>query len=281
MQHVSIMPNEVLEIMRIKKGGFYIDATFGQGGHTERIIEKNGFVLGIDKDLHTNQYFNRIHELYPKNCLYANDTFANIKEIWKNNVSPLKADGILFDLGFSTNQIKEIDGFSYLTDTFLDMRFNRNKGITASEWLNTSSLKEMTDIFTEYGEESKSYSIASAIVYTREKKHDIETTKDLVDIIKTVLKNDINYKKTLGRIFQAIRIHINNELNEVKLGINDAKDLLKQHGILAVITFHSIEDRIVKNIFKDEINELILPSAEEIRNNPKAKNAKLRYMIKC
>lgn len=275
--HISVMKEEVIDLLDVKKGLLYIDCTFGEGGHTKEILKRGGIVLAIDRDSMTNQYANLIKKAFPETFFWVNDSFSNIYDIWLKNFAPVKVDGILFDLGFSSNQIEDTNrGFSFLYDSNLDMRYNINENsMKAADFINTASVQDLSNIFFQYGEESKSKIVAKLIVEARKKKK-IETCFELINVIKPAFSS-YGSKHFATKIFQALRIHINKELDHIEIGINDSLKILRYYGKMLVITFHSLEDGIVKQIFDNKC--IIKPKKDEILNNRRARSATLRYYI--
>lgn len=278
-RHLPIMKKEIIEAMRIKDGGCYIDATFGGGGHTRAILEKKGIVFALDRDLNAFQHAQPLISEFQDRFFIEHTSFAEIENIWSRQINPIKVDGILFDLGFSSNQIEDASrGFAFSKDGPLDMRFDElGDGITAQKWINTAHEQEMIQVFFEYGQEKNAKKIAKEIIKYRKRKP-ITTTFELVKIIEEFNKFEAKHAAT--RIFQAIRIHINDEFSHIQRALYSSKKILRQHGVLAVITFHSLEDKIVKDFFENEVNFMRVPTAEEIQQNPRARSAKLRWMIK-
>ena len=306
-EHKPILLNEVIEGLDIKSDGVYLDLTLGRAGHSKEILKRlslNGLLIGIDQDEEAISY-SRV-ELSKISYRYkiVKSNFSNIKNILSDlNISTL--DGALFDLGVSSPQFDEdYRGFSYRFNNKLDMRMDLSSSLTAYDVVNTYSFKELLRVFKEYGEDKYSYNIAKNIVKERDIKP-IVTTFDLVDIIKRSkpLKELNKVGHPAKQIFQAIRIEVNNELNVLKKALEDVINSLNVNGRVCVITFHSLEDRIVKNLFKKysvvegnrindfrkakdieeanfiEVNKkVIVPSEEEIINNPRSKSAKLRIL---
>lgn len=297
--HKSVLLDETIESLNIKEDGTYIDCTLGYGGHSEAILKriKRGWLFAFDKDIDAINYSDNRLTKIGNNFELIHSSFSNIKsEMHQRNID--KVDGIIFDLGVSSPQI-DLDsrGFSYMKDSVLDMRMNQNQLLDAKYIVNNYEYKELLNIFYSYGEERYSKNIVKKILDYRSKK-EIETTKELVDIIiSSVPKNQMDSVK---RIFQAIRIEVNNELKEIETAIEDAINMLKPNGILSVITFHSLEDKIVKNIFKkySEINKIfkglpeipdeykpkikiisrIYPSEKELKDNSRSKSSTLRVI---
>lgn len=304
-KHVSVLLNETIDSLNIKVDGIYVDLTLGRGGHSREILRRipNGHLFAFDKD----------EEAIKESTVNLKD-FTNktiIREDFRNFKKSLlergieKVDGIIMDLGVSSPQFDEGDrGFSYKEDARLDMRMDQRQSLDAYKIVNTYSLNDLTRIFREYGEDKYSYFVAKNIVKARE-KGPIETTGQLVEIIKASKPQKELMKKghPAKQIFQALRIEVNDELGALQIALDDGIDLLKVGGRLAVITFHSLEDRIVKttfnkvskiegsrhNIFtrpseEDEPkytlvnNKVIIASDSELENNPRSKSAKLRII---
>ncbi len=274
--HTPVLLQKVIEGLQIKPGGLYIDATFGEGGHTQEILKEGGRALGIDWDIDQIQNSKFKSQKY-KNLILENANFAQIKEIAKKH-NFLPVDGILFDLGLSVRQIKESKrGFSYerLSEP-LDMRMSLDLEKTAADFVNNFSAQELYEIFTRYSEELNSWAIAYAVVRARTLKK-IKKVGDLVQVID----NSINRsdEKTYARIFQALRIAVNNEFENLKKGLKESLVILKKHGRIVIITFHSLEDRIVKNFIKEnklkQINKKLIISNKK---NKFERSAKLRII---
>lgn len=259
--HIPVLLNEVLQALSVKPGEKYIDCTFGGGGHSKAIEQAGGIVLGIDQD--------------PEAQAPVRGNFAHLKEI-ADMAGFHPVSGVLFDLGVSSHQLEtDYRGFSFNKEAKLDMRMDQTIGLTAADLVNAGSEKELANLFFKYGEEQDSRKIAKAIVENRP----IQTTNQLAKIILRVShrgKNDRTHPAT--RVFQALRIAVNDELNSLEAALPQALELLKPGGKLAVISFHSLEDRIVKNFMKKSL--LIRPTEQEIENNPRARSGKLRVMEK-
>lgn len=290
--HLPVLLKETIYYLDPHPNENFIDATFGEGGHSLEILEKNkplGKVLGIeiDKDLYQKTK-ERLREI--KRLILVNDSYTNITEIVKREQF-FEVKGILFDLGFCTYHLEESGrGFSFKRDEPLDMRYSLDNDLTAKDILNYFSEEEIERILREYGEERYAKRIAKAIIEKR-KKEKFETTTQLVDILKQVLpKNYDNYRLPFPtRTFQALRIAVNNELENIKQGVRSAFEVLNSDGRLVVISFHSLEDRIIKNLFKEfkslkkaEIltKKPVTPTKKEISLNPKSSSAKLRAIKK-
>lgn len=270
-KHIPVLLDEVIEGLNIKPDGVYLDLTLGRAGHSSEILSrlnKNGLLIGVDQD---QQAIDESRERLSKikdNFVLIKNNFVYVDEILKSlNIE--KVDGVLMDLGVSSPQFDDIDrGFSYRFDSRLDMRMDRDQRLTAHDVVNNYSEAELRKIFYEYGEDKYSASVARNIVKERA-NHPIDTTFQLVEIIKKS-KPSKELKKAghpAKQIFQAIRIEVNDELNVLKGALNDVTKHLNSGGRLAVITFHSLEDKIVKKLFKDltvvEGNRNNLPVKEE------------------
>lgn len=304
--HSPVMPNECIEGLNIRSGGTIVDGTAGGGGHSYLIAESlnEGRLIAIDRDESAIRAAGKRLEKFGDKVLFARNNFVNIAEVC-HGFGIDKIDGVLLDLGVSSYQLDTPErGFSYMADAPLDMRMDQRDGKTAYNVVNGYSESELRRILFEYGEEKFSARIASNIVKAREKSP-IKTTGELVDIIKRSVPN----AKGGGhhpamRTFQAIRIEVNGELEVIEPAIRSAVDMLNVGGRIAVITFHSLEDRIVKQTFADLatgcicpkdlpvcvcgrepivklVNKKpITPSAKELENNPRSHSAKLRIAEK-
>lgn len=299
--HKSVLLNETIGNLNIRPDGIYVDCTLGYGGHSEQILKRltTGHLYAFEQDMEAIEASQERLKEYNDKLTIIHSNFVNLKEkILELNVSGV--DGIIFDLGFSSPQIDDPSrGFSFMQDAKLDMRMNKEQSMSAYEVVNDYKLEDLTTIFYKYAEEKYSKSIAKNIVANRP----ISSTLELVDIIK----KSVPVKYSLTRhpervIFQAIRIEVNKELQVLESVLPDAIDLLKKEGRICVITFHSLEDRIVKQTFKlnSEVNSLvkglpeipleyqpkiklvnkkpILPSDEEMAENSRSKSAKLRVI---
>ncbi len=289
MAHVSVLLKEVIDYLDPQANENFIDATVGEGGHTAVILKKNkpkGKVLGIEMDPDLYQKLKLCMTEFPNRLILINDSYVNLEKIVrKNDFKPVH--GILFDLGMCSWHLEASGrGFSYLKDEPLDMRFNPKNDLTAAEIINFWDIEEIEKILKEFGEEKYAHRISLAIKEAR-KKEKIVGTQQLVDILKRVLPKNYDKKRIhfATRTFQALRIVVNNELQIIENGIKQAIKILKPGGKIAVISFHSLEDRIIKNIFREKakIGKLsiltkkpINPCPEEIRNNPRSRSAKLR-----
>lgn len=290
--HIPVLSEKVLEYFAPKPNENFIDCTTGGGGHTFAIAEHThpkGKMLALDWDEETIQNLKqeiRKRKLQDR-VIVENENFARIKEIAaRNKFRPIA--GILFDLGFSSDQIENRKrGFSFRREEPLDMRYSKQNSTTAEKILNYSSKAELERILKEYGEEEFAKQIAEAIVQSRAQKP-LQKTSQLVRIIQQATPTWYHRKKIhpATKTFQAIRIATNNELENLRQGLREAAKLLDSQGKIAVISFHSLEDRIVKEFFKQESSlkamtkKPITPSESEIKSNPRARSAKLRVAIK-
>lgn len=253
LQHIPVLREESIYLLNIKSNGVYVDCTLGGGGHFTSILERlglDGFIIGIDKD---NSMIEHMHKKIGdrKNVFLVHDSFKNIKNIVKK-LGFNKVDGILYDLGVSSYQLDEKErGFSYMEDAQLDMRMNEEQELKAEDLVNTLSEKELTQIIQEYGEERWAKRISKFIVIYREQER-IITTGQLVEIIKNAIPARARRRgpHPAKRTFQALRIAVNDELDSLKESLYDAVDILATEGRCCVISFHSLEDRIVKQVFK-------------------------------
>lgn len=302
--HKSVLLEEAINSLNIKENGIYVDATLGYGGHSGEILKrlKKGKLFAFDQDDYAINYCKEKFS-NNENIIIIKSNFANLKEeLAKHGID--KIDGILFDLGVSSVQLDMPErGFSFHNDATLDMRMNREQKLSAKEVVNNYDKNELIKIFREYGEEKYSVSIANKIVEYRKNK-EIESTLELVDIIKSGMPyKAMRDTHPARRVFQAIRIEVNNELGVLNVALEDAIDMLDKNGIISVITFHSLEDKIVKKTYKkysDISNELkklpiipeefmptlkvidtkITPSKEELEENSRARSSKLRVAQK-
>ena len=278
--HEPVLLKETLNNLIYDKSGSYLDCTFGLGGHSKKILENlnsDGSLYSIDKDKEVKHYANLIKD---KRFNFQTSTFSNISSLFSKNTM----NGVLFDLGVSSLQLDKPErGFSFMREGELDMRFDNSSGMSAKEWINTASEKELADVFYFLGEERKSRQFAKKIIQAR-KDTNISSTKNLAELFKP---KGFQKKHPATNIFRGIRILINNEFEELKEGLISAIKVLKNRGILAVISFHSAEDRIVKNFFKKDYKNFfeginlknvnkIKPSKEEKSTNPRSRSAILR-----
>lgn len=299
MFHEPVLKKEALSFLVTAKNGIYLDGTLGGGGHSEAIlknINKSGRLIALDLD-NDAIHFSRTR-LKHKNFLVEQANFKNLGEVLKK-LKINRVHGILLDLGVSSYQIDTAEkGFSYRASGKLDMRMNSKQQLTAHEIANTFSEEKLCEIFKKYGEERRYRAISRVIIRERE-KNVIETTTDLQEIISVVLPYQ-NRVKSLSRIFQALRIAVNEELENLKAALESGLDYLTTGGRLVVISYHSLEDRIVKNFFKQESRRCVCPpdlpicvcgepgrlkiltkrsiqpSKEEVQRNPRSRSARLR-----
>ena len=291
------MPAEVIEYLNLKPKSVIIDATLGGGGHAKAILgaSKTIKLIGIDQDADAVESAREKLKLYGDRVSLIRDNFSNIRSIAGNQ----KISGILFDLGLSSYQIDTPDrGFSFQADAPLDMRMDRSTKITAQDLVNDLCREELEKIIRDYGEDRYFKRIASAII----RKRPISTTSQLADTVKFSIPRStpINTIKSIARVFQALRIAVNDELEKLKKALSDSIDILAPGGRIVVISYHSLEDRIVKETFKREASDCVCPpkqpactcnhrktldiitrkpvsaSAKEIAENPRARSAKLR-----
>ncbi len=305
--HVSVMLDEAIEALNIKEDGIYVDGTLGAAGHSLEIVKKldTGRLIGIDQDESALLKSEKVLENYLDKVSLVKSNYSNLKDVL-DNLKIEKVDGILLDLGVSSHQLDEGErGFSYNKNAPLDMRMDQDSNLSAWEVVNHYSKEDLTRILLEYGEENWAKRIAEFIVIEREKKP-IDTTLELVTVIKKAIPKKVRReghhpgKKT----FQAIRIEVNKELDLLRDSIDEMVSVLKPGGRLVIITFHSLEDRIVKEKFKwlykdctcppefpqcicnkkREIEIItrkpIIPGEKEIEQNPRSRSAKLRIAQK-
>lgn len=303
--HIPVMLNEVLENLSVKDNGIYVDGTFGNGGYTSAILDSaNCKVIAFDRDETVLHRVNQLKEKYGDRFIFFQERFSQIyPTLLKNNISMI--DGLVLDIGVSSMQIDTAErGFSFRFDAPLSMAMGQND-LDAKEIINNFSEDELSDIFYKYGEEPRSRAIARRIVSVRGNKP-ITTTFQLVDIIKN-FAGEWQATKIIPRIFQALRICVNDELGELCTVLNDSEKILKSGARLVVVDFHSLEDRMVKNFIKEKTeikkttsrylpdiaNEniqnlsfkivqknAILPTMDEVKKNPRAHSAKLRVIEK-
>lgn len=306
-KHISVLMDEVLDGLNIKEDGIYVDGTLGGAGHSLEIVKRltSGKLIGIDQDENALKKAAEVLEEYSDKVILIHDNYENIDEVL-NKLEIDKVDGIFLDLGVSSHQLDEKSrGFSHNNDAELDMRMDRTSSLTAKDVVNKYSEKQLEDVLFNYGEERWARRIAKFIVEERQ-THPIETTLELVTVIKKAIPKQV--RKDGGhpakRTFQGIRIEVNRELDVLENSITRMVRLLNPSGRLAIITFHSLEDRIVKNEFKElfknctcppefpqcicdkkrEINIItrkpIVASKIELNENPRSRSAKLRVAEK-
>ncbi len=278
--HIPVLLEESTDLLLGNGGKLYVDCTIGLGGHTHRILEKNpqAFVIGIDRDPYALEMAQEnLKDFEGRYSLY-NANFSDLDQVLKME-GLSQVDGFLFDLGVSMLQLKSPRGFSFQRDEPLDMRMNPEDRLSAYQVVNNYSERDLERIFKEYGEEPYAKRIARAIVLARAKKP-IETTLELVEIITSVLPYKCGRIHPATRVFQAIRIEVNEELKSLEIALQKTLDFLRSGGRVVVISFHSLEDRIVKNFIKTHLKPLtkkpITPTMEEVKKNPASRSAKLR-----
>ena len=303
-KHISVLLEESLSSLKLKEDSIIVDCTLGYGGHSSNILAriKKGFLFAFDQDSEAIRHSTDRLSAIGTNFTIIKSNFVNLKEeLNKRDIT--KVDGFLFDLGVSSPQLDDRErGFSYHEDARLDMRMDRENSVSAYEIVNNYTREELANIFYKYGEDKFAKNIAKKIVEYRENKP-IETTLELVEIIKTAVPMKFRKDKHPARqIFQAIRIEVNHELDVIQPALEQALSMLSVGGRVAVITFHSLEDRLVKRFFKEKteveprlkgipnvplellpdyelvVNKALKPSQEELENNPRARSAKLRVI---
>lgn len=278
--HKPVMVKEVLEGLEVRSGKKYIDATLGGGGHSIEIVQRGGIVLGIDQDTEAIE-FTKQHGI--GNIVHGN--FRDIEKIAKENGFD-DANGILFDLGVSSHQIDTPErGFSFrYPKAHLDLRMDPTRGVPASQEISHLSTEELYEVFAKYGEEKFARPIAHAFVSARRIRA-ITTVGDVVEIVESVVKGRSDRIATLARVFQAMRIIVNDELGALKEGLEGGARVLASGGRMVVLSYHSLEDRIVKHVmtlppFTLVTKKIIVATREEIKYNSRAKSAKLRVAQK-
>ncbi|MDO4162094.1 MAG: 16S rRNA (cytosine(1402)-N(4))-methyltransferase RsmH [Pseudomonadota bacterium] len=297
-KHIPVMLDEVLTALKPQNGELYIDATFGNGGYTRALLEAADCkVIALDRDPSVKIRANEFKNMYGERFDFRAGCFGDVADLVLEPVN-----GAVFDIGVSSMQIDEPErGFSFSKEGILDMRMSQN-GLSAKDIVNTYSEQELADLIYQYGEEHKARQIARRIVESRRSK-EIETTTELAEIIYTVVHKKFGEIDPATRTFQALRIAVNDELGELERGLNGAAKRLLKNGRLVVVDFHSLEDRIVKNFFRDnggkrvrvskyapeliqdehlfaEVSKVMMPAKEECLQNPRARSAKLRYAVR-
>ncbi len=308
MKHISVLLNETVDALNVKPDGIYVDGTLGRGGHSKLLVSKltTGHLYCFDKDAQAIAESKENLAEYLDKITFIHTDYSNMKEAL-NELGVTSVDGIMMDLGVSSPQFDDPQrGFSYRFDAKLDMRMDQSQSLSAYEIVNTYSYEDLTKVLWKYGEERNAKQIVRAIERKRAEKP-IETTFELVDVIKSALPNKVLNKKghPAKQTFQALRIEVNSELDSLEKGLTDACTLLNEKGRCAVITFQSLEDRIVKDIFKSlssapyvdpriPIKESqmeqasfvlvnrkpILATDEELNENRRSHSAKLRVIEK-
>lgn len=305
--HVTVLLHESIKGLNIKPDGIYVDGTLGGGGHSFHILQRleTGKLIGIDQDQDALKAATKRLEVFGERFIPVHSNYSNLLNVL-DSLGIEKIDGLILDLGVSSYQLDEAErGFSYMNDGKLDMRMNQSSDFSAYDVINTYSERALTQVIREYGEENWASRIAKFICEAREVKP-LETTYELVDVIKAAIpaKARKDGPHPAKRTFQAIRIEVNNELKIIDKTIEDAVSVMNKGGRVAIITFHSLEDRIVKNAYKNLATgctcppefpvcvcngkpkvkiisrKPILPSEEELESNPRARSAKLRVAEK-
>lgn len=296
--HVPVLLQESVDGLDIKPNGIYVDVTFGGGGHSREILSRigeNGHLYSFDQDEDAEKNI-----LNDNRFTFVRSNFRYLRN-WMRYYGVEHIDGLLADLGVSSHHFDdETRGFSFRFDAPLDMRMNKRSGMTAAEILNNYDEEQLADIFYIYGEIKNARKVASAIIKARGIKA-IETTGDLIQITESLFPREREKKET-AKLFQALRIEVNHEMEALKEMLYGAQDVLREGGRLSVITYHSLEDRIVKNImragnaegkvnqdffgrtvapFRQISNKVIIPNEEEQQRNPRSRSAKLRIAERC
>ncbi len=299
--HRPVLLNRVLEALQVRPDGFYIDGTFGRGGHAAAVLDRlgaEGRLLAFDKDPQAVAFATR-RFVNESRVLVRRGSFCNLASVVSELGWRGKVDGILFDLGVSSPQLDDAErGFSFLKPGPLDMRMNPDAGVAVSRWLAEASERQIAEVLWKYGEERHSRRIARIIVAARETAP-ITTTEQLAELIVRAVPGRERHKHPATRSFQALRIFINQELDELETALPQAVDALAPGGRLAVISFHSLEDRIVKRFIRDQyrgpqlppdlpvappayaprlkpVGKPVYPGAQELQANPRARSAVLR-----
>ncbi len=302
--HIPVLLEPTLDFLITDQDGTYLDCTLGGGGHSRKILEtisSNGHLYSVDQDIDAINHNQDLLAKYP-NLKIKNIPFSEVIEMEEISFG-LKFDGILMDLGISSRQIDNYQrGFSYLQDSDLDMRMDKENPLTAEIIVNEYDFEQILEIFKNYGEDKFSFQIAKAIIKSRSEKR-IKTTFDLAKIVTKTVPHKAEIK-SLSRIFQALRIEVNDELGELKNFLSFSLEILKPKGRFVVIAYHSLEDRIVKNFINENskgcicpvdfpkcvcgnqpklkkiTRKVVIPSANEIKDNSRARSAKLRVFEK-
>ncbi len=270
-KHRGVMTSEVIELLQPKSGGVYLDGTFGGGGHSQAILEASspgGKVIALDRDPSVAKFAGELVKKYSKRFEFHVQSYDDLDPDWH-------FDGAVMDLGLSTDQLEtEGRGFSFSQEQMLDMRFDQLGGQTAEQWLAHASNEQLVRTFSEYGQDRYSKRLARKVIEQR-RNRPIKTTSDFVEVVGT------SQPSVLAPLFQALRIVVNDELVHLKRGLEAIYQQLNPGGRLVVISFHSLEDRIVKNFFREVTTEILTkkplqPSIEELAKNNRARSAKLR-----
>ena len=302
-EHQPVLLNEVLDALNIREDGCYVDATFGRGGHTQAILERlgeKGSVIAMDQDPQAIAYGQQFYAQEPR-IEFEHCNFSQVKSVISARAKENDIDGILMDLGVSSPQLDDAErGFSFLRDGPLDMRMNSSEGENAMQWLARVELYDLTTVLKRFGEERFARRIATAIIEKRE-ENEIATTAELAGIISDAIPVKEKHKHPATRSFQAIRMFINDELQTIERGLEGSASVLAVGGRLAVISFHSLEDRLVKRFMRKLSKGPELPAGlpvmtadieqpyrlvgkptvsgeEELKINPRARSARLRVL---
>lgn len=261
-KHISVRLEDAIDALNVQENKIYVDCTFGRGGHSKKILEKlnnTGKLICIDQDIEAQNHFEKEFSQY-KNCFLIKNNFSNLKEeLNKLNID--KVDGFLFDLGVSSPMFDNPErGFSFRFDSYLDMRMNQNQKLSAYDVINTYSKEQLIQIFRKYGEINNPTFVVNAICNARKTKP-IKTTFELIEIIKNNIPKKMQFQKKhfATTYFQAIRIEVNNELNVLKKALSDALWILNDKGRIVTISFHSLEEKMIKDIYYQAMNEQNLP----------------------
>lgn len=298
-KHIPVMLSEVLEALKPSDGNIYVDATFGNGGYSEAILKSaNCKVIALDRDPNVQTRAEELKNIYGNRFEFRAGKFGDFSSLVSEGI-----DGAVFDIGVSSMQLDQAErGFSFTKDAPLDMRMSC-VGISAADIVNSYAENDLADLIYKYGDEKKSRQIAAKIIQYRQNKK-IESTLELANIVYSVIHKRPNTIDPATRTFQALRIAVNNELDELENGLYGALQKLKNNGRLVVVSFHSLEDRIVKTFFKNNaqkkqhvsryaiqdsnetsfplssFSKVLTPSDDEIFHNPRSRSAKLRFAIK-
>lgn len=289
--HIPVLLEESIKALNVEPSGFYIDCTLGDGGHSNKILSQlssQGLLLSIDRDQNAIDFVKGYYEI-PPNWILVKSNFSQVKEVLDSNKIEKQPNGILMDLGLSSRQLEKSNdrGFSYQEEAeSLDMRMDTDLAVSALDLLKVLNEHELSKLFKLYGEEKRSKAIAKVI---KENISEIKTVGDLKSLIYKVVPVASNNRNPSRRVFQALRIAVNDELNSLKDGLDSAFEVLSADGRLVVIAFHSLEDRIIKDFFNEkELKEEgkilsrkpITPSEDGLQNNPRSSSAKLRFLRK-
>lgn len=286
--HRAALLKELLELLEIAPGMIVVDGTVGGGGHAEAVLEKmrgEGKLIGIDRDPEAIQASQELVKKFGESVALVSGRFscllAHLKQLGIE-----KVDRIYFDLGVSSHQLESAErGFSYKRNGPLDMRMNPNEGKPVSELIKSLEQAELERIFQEYGEEKFSNRVARAIIRERKRGRNLDRTLEMAGLVKSAVGGSGAWVRSATRIFQALRIYVNQELEELKEGLRAGLEALKSGGRIAVISYHSLEDRVVKNFYRENqkagilrvlTEKPIVPSRAEVMNNPRSRSAKLR-----